>query len=102
MDNREAGHDLCREIIAHRLTDPGSTCKNCKLIAAFLDRFEAKVRAEAFREAAKDVPTSWLDPILSGPKAITFKGDSPAIEALLREVKRRIMARAAEAGQEKK
>jgi hypothetical protein len=55
----------------------------------------ARKRLEA---AEKAVPTTWLDPLLSGPSAIggLDRCDGSVIEALLRAVKSRIAALAGE------
>ena len=50
--------------------------------------------AEAFEEAAKEVPSNWLDPILTGPGSVYTK-DCPTTERLLKRVSERIAARAA-------
>jgi hypothetical protein len=49
------------------------------------------VRNLVIDECAKCVPTTWLDPLLTGPKAV---GDMPAreTEALLRAIQDRIRA----------
>lgn len=53
-------------------------------------------RQKALAEAERCVPTNWLDPLLSGPKAVlpkNFKLLTPRhIEALLRGIQDRIRA----------
>lgn len=54
--------------------------------------------AAALERAAKEVPTSWLDPLLSGPDAAIPAGvpwTNRHIEALLRGIQDRIRALAA-------
>lgn len=45
---------------------------------------------EALEGVDKCVPTNWLDPLLTGPKAVVAKSDCREIEALLRGIQDRI------------
>lgn len=61
-----------------------------------LDAALAAARAEGRAEAADMIPTTWIDPLLSGPGAVlSSKGDGhwgcPDIERLLRALKDRIL-----------
>lgn len=51
-------------------------------------------RAAALAEAARLVPTNWIDPLLTGPDAVIGNGtaDGRQIEALLRGIQDRIRA----------
>jgi hypothetical protein len=55
--------------------------------------FANQIEAEAIAKAANQVPTNWLDPLLSGDDAAVkfLPAPGPNIEALLRAVKVRIM-----------
>lgn len=44
------------------------------------------IRDAALEEAAKAVPTSWLHPLLTGPRKVVDKSPAPEIEALLRGI----------------
>jgi hypothetical protein len=57
------------------------------MTAAALTAFAARIREEAMEEAAKQVPTSWLDPLLTGPGGMgrpPYRGHD--IERLLRRI----------------
>jgi hypothetical protein len=41
-------------------------------------------------ECAKCIPTTWLDPLLTGPKAVAEFKDCPSVERLLQAVAVRI------------
>ena len=66
-------------------------------LARWALRFRARGVREALEGASKAVPTNWCDPILTGEQGI---GSSPytegTIEAVLRRVRNRIEALAAE------
>ena len=48
---------------------------------------------DALEQAVKCVPTTWLDPLLSGPAAIKFEDRNvPQVEALLLAIRARIRA----------
>lgn len=47
-------------------------------------------RAAIIEECAKLVPTSWLDPLLTGPRKVIIDSPCPEIERLLRGVQDRI------------
>jgi hypothetical protein len=50
-----------------------------------------KKKADPLREKVLGaIPSSWLDPLLSGPQSITLPATGPQIEALLRAVHRRV------------
>lgn len=49
-----------------------------------------EVRDLVIEECAKCVPTTWLDPLLSGPNKVADFADGPSVERLLQEVARRI------------
>jgi hypothetical protein len=49
-----------------------------------------KIRDLVIEECAKCVPTTWLDPLLTGPNKVAEFEDCPAVERLLQEVARRI------------
>jgi len=51
-----------------------------------------EVRREALLEAANAIPTSWLDPLLSGGKAPKVPMTGPALETMLRAIVSRIRA----------
>jgi hypothetical protein len=71
---------------------PASSCYHLACV-----KTAASLR-EAYRlgleDAAKQVPTSWLDPILTGPTAVNVK-DCPSTERVLLAVRDRIVAKAA-------
>lgn len=50
------------------------------------------VRDLVIEECAKAVPTTWLDPILSGPDSVRGTFDCPSTERLLGAVAERIRA----------
>ena len=61
------------------------------------------VRERIVRKCAEQVPTTWLDDLLTGPNAV-LKGNGgtwgcPEIEALLKAIKSRILALSNEKGQ---
>lgn len=47
-------------------------------------------RDAVIEECAKAIPTSWLDPILSGPASVKGTFDCPSTERLLAAVAERI------------
>lgn len=49
-------------------------------------------RNAVIEECAKLVPTSWLDPLLTGPQRTIIDSPCPEIEALLRGIQARIRA----------
>lgn len=53
-----------------------------------------EVRAKAFEEAANLIPTTWLDPLLSGPGAIQGLGECRAVEEFCRLLRSRITSTA--------
>ena len=52
----------------------------------------ARGREEAIRECAEEVPTNWLDPLLTGPRAVIKDAPCPEIEALLLGVRKEILS----------
>lgn len=50
-----------------------------------------KARDAVIEECAKCVPTTWLDPMLSGPDKVEVK-DCPSVERVLQAVAARIRA----------
>lgn len=50
---------------------------------------------EAFEEAAKEVPTSWVDSLLSGKESPSLPWNCPQIEWFSSKLKERILSRAA-------
>lgn len=50
------------------------------------------IEAQAVERCANEVPTNWLDPLLTGPKAVIKGLDNRQIEALLRGIQDRIRA----------
>ena len=52
----------------------------------------ALVRVEVLEEAARKVPTTWLDPLLSGPGAAELPLDGPGVEKLCRGIAAAIRA----------
>lgn len=61
----------------------------------FARAVERAARAAAFREAAEAIPTTWLDPLLSGPDRISpLPYNGPAMERFLHALRDRLRARA--------
>lgn len=58
-------------------------------IAAAIRRAKKRER----EQCAACIPTSWLDPLLTGPNKVAEFSDGPAIEKLLRAVRDRILQR---------
>lgn len=52
----------------------------------------ALIRAETLEEAARVVPTTWLDPLLTGPGATELPLDGPGVEKLCRGITAAIRA----------
>ena len=52
----------------------------------------ALIRAEVLEEAARNVPTTWLDPLLTGPGATELPLDEPGVEKLCRGISAAIRA----------
>ena len=52
----------------------------------------ALIRADTLEEAAKVVPTTWLDPLLTGPGATELPLDGPGVEKLCRGITAAIRA----------
>ncbi len=50
------------------------------------------IRAETLEEAARKVPTTWLDPLLNGPGATKLPLDVPGVEKLCRGIAAAIRA----------
>jgi hypothetical protein len=50
------------------------------------------IRAETLEEAARVVPTTWLDPLLTGPGATELPLDGPGVEKLCRGIAAAIRA----------
>jgi hypothetical protein len=66
-----------------------------EMIALALDAERARV----WEEAAKEIPTTWLDPLLTGDRAAVSQHgrfDCQDIERLLNQLRERLRARAAE------
>ena len=66
-----------------------------KMVLAEQDRVEELERqlAAAYTRCADQVPSTWIDPLLSGPDAVILGGsDGKEIEALLSAVRKRILA----------
>lgn len=74
---RDAGHDARMALLGLALDD-----KNKAVAAAVL---------EAYERAAKAIPDTWLDPLLSGPTALIESGHVN-IEAFCKALKERILA----------
>jgi hypothetical protein len=51
--------------------------------------------AKVWEAAAKEIPWSWLDPLLTGPSAVIHKSPCPEVEALLNGVRKRLLDKAA-------
>lgn len=51
-----------------------------------------EVRDLIIDECAKAVPTNWVDPLLTGPKAVKIPSDCRDVEYLLRSIQDRILA----------
>ena len=49
-------------------------------------------RNAVIEECAKCIPTTWLDPLLSGPKAVARDLPAPVVELLLTKLSERIRA----------
>ncbi len=60
------------------------------LVAAF----GRECAAQAFEEAAKQVPSNWLDPLLTGPKSIVGNVSCPDVERLYKAVSERLKRQA--------
>jgi hypothetical protein len=52
----------------------------------------ALIRDEVLEEAARAVPTTWLDPLLNGPGATKLPLDVPGVEKLCRGIAAAIRA----------
>ena len=62
-----------------------------QMIAQGLRQANAEGRAAERKACLEAVPTSWLDPLLTGPEAVvSLPLDGPAVERLLQAVARRI------------
>lgn len=48
------------------------------------------VRNAIIEECANTIPTSWLDPMMTGPKSVKGNFDGPSTERLLQAVAQRI------------
>jgi len=92
---REHAHwqcDLCH-CCGEKRHDGGDPCVSCESTAR-------EREAAVWEAAAKKIPTSWLDPLLSGTTAVLpGRGNwgCPDIEQLLRALENRLRARAVEA-----
>ena len=92
---REQAHwqcDLCH-CCGEKRHDGGDPCVSCESTAR-------EREAAVWEEAAKEIPSSWLDPLLSGPTTVLTghaNWGCPDIERLLWELSKRLSARAAEA-----
>lgn len=62
------------------------------VVAAALSADEDDVRNAVIEECAKCVPTTWLDPLLTGPKKVAEFEDCPSVERLLQAIAARIRA----------
>ena len=74
--------------------------RKCDSLALALDAFAREREASVWEEAANEIPSSWLDPLLTGPTAaLTGRANwgCPDIERLLWELSKRLRTRAAEA-----
>ena len=56
------------------------------------EQLAGAIEAQAVERCANEVPTNWLDPLLTGPKAVIKGLDNRQIEALLRGIQDRIRA----------
>jgi hypothetical protein len=71
------------------------TVKEYQLAKGFLEGHAAgeKVGYNAgVKDSSEQVPSSWLDPLLSGPKKVVKKSPSNELESLLNSVKAKILS----------
>ena len=98
-----AGYHAAAEVAQdpgfHIEVTPPSRTTALRLTALALDVARAAGYREGVEAAAKAVPTTWLDPLLSGDGKITDDWkDGRDVEALLRAVAERIRGLLAEGG----